>query len=182
MLVKIGSVLERSLKQLGVSNRVKEKQAVQVWFDEVGPEIARAARPVDSREGILFVAVRTSAWAQQLAFLKEDLLVKLNRRLGRRVIRDIKFRVGPWPESPFGEEYLETSCGRTWPGCAGSGEMLLPGTSLAGGVRSEQLRSEEASELVKRLGEMFEYIPDDKLKGAFIKAVVACKMACERGK
>ncbi|HHV61159.1 MAG TPA: DUF721 domain-containing protein [Firmicutes bacterium] len=163
--MRIGSVLEKNLKQLGISNRINEKRAVQIWFDEVGPEIARATRALDSRDGILFVAVKTSTWAQQLALLKGELLVKLNRRLGRRVIKDIKFRVGSWPA----ESSLDGG---------GQGAFQVP----RGCAEPGRLRSEEMSELARELDKSFGHIFDDKLKEAFIKAVVACKMARERRK
>lgn len=63
------------------------------WRDVVGHGVVRRAMPVRLREGVLTVRVASSAWAQQLSMLREDLCRRLTER-GYKV-QDIRFSVGP---------------------------------------------------------------------------------------
>ncbi len=63
------------------------------WRRVVGPGVVRRAMPQRLREGVLTVRVATSAWAQQLSMLREDLCRKLTEH-GYKV-NDIRFSVGP---------------------------------------------------------------------------------------
>lgn len=65
------------------------------WAEAVGPAVAENARPAAVKGRVLTVNVASSAWMQQLQFLKADLIAKLNRALGEERVADIRFRVGP---------------------------------------------------------------------------------------
>jgi predicted nucleic acid-binding Zn ribbon protein len=65
------------------------------WAAAVGPAVAENARPAAVKGKELVVNVSSSAWMQQLQFLKADLIAKLNRALGEERVSDIRFRVGP---------------------------------------------------------------------------------------
>jgi hypothetical protein len=86
--------LEKILKRFGLQRKVKEQRALQVWGQAAGGKLAESTRPLAVKEGILFVQVANSSWAQHLTFFKPNLLWKLNRLLGGPVITDIHFQVG----------------------------------------------------------------------------------------
>ncbi len=72
----------------------------EVWEDAVGPDIARRARPVAFRSGVLHVGVASSPWMHQLTFLRERIRDELNRRLGSPVVRLVRFRHAPEGTEP----------------------------------------------------------------------------------
>jgi len=86
--------LERILKRFGLNRKVKEHRALQVWEQAAGRKLAQSTRPLTVKEGILFVQVANSSWAQHLTFFKPNLLRKMNRLLGGHIITDIHFQVG----------------------------------------------------------------------------------------
>ena len=43
------------------------------------------------RDGILFVACRSSTWANELTLLKPEILKKLQSALGRKAVKDVRF-------------------------------------------------------------------------------------------
>lgn len=65
------------------------------WNAAVGPAVAENTRPAAVKGRLLTVNVASSAWLQQLQFLKADLIARLNRALGEQRVEDIRFRVGP---------------------------------------------------------------------------------------
>jgi predicted nucleic acid-binding Zn ribbon protein len=66
----------------------------KIWEEIVGPAIACNAQPSWIKEGRLRVKVSSSIWLQELNFVAEDIREKLNRKLGRRAVERIEFRLG----------------------------------------------------------------------------------------
>lgn len=67
------------------------------WNDAVPPRVALNAQPVRFQRGTLLVHVKSPVWAQELSFLKEDLLRQIRAKAPSLKVRDIRFRVGPLP-------------------------------------------------------------------------------------
>lgn len=126
-LEKLGEILDKSLKRLDLSSRLEEYRVWPIWNEIVGTTIARNAQPEKIRNGTLFVKVSGSTWMQELQYMKEMILQRLNQSLGREVVKNIFFFVGkldvklanskaqeaPAPtvspsESKFAEEYLHS--------------------------------------------------------------------------
>jgi predicted nucleic acid-binding Zn ribbon protein len=84
-------MLPRVLKQLGLDQGLLGWRVVQEWAQVVGPRVARHTRAVAFRDGVLHVEVEGSAWMHELGFLKRDLLQKVNRHIGSRLVRDVRF-------------------------------------------------------------------------------------------
>jgi predicted nucleic acid-binding Zn ribbon protein len=49
---------------------------------------------------VLHVNVSSSVWVQQLQFLRDTMLEKINANLSGRKIKDIRFKIGPLPAAP----------------------------------------------------------------------------------
>lgn len=68
------------------------------WWDRaVPPRIAANARPVRLTNGTLIVHCRTSAWANDLEFVRVQLLQSA-QRFAPQTVKALKIRVGPVPE------------------------------------------------------------------------------------
>ena len=94
------SILEDTLKSLGIKTTMKGYSLWGAWREIVGDSIASNAQPSAIRNRILFIEVSHSTWIQQLQFLKPTLLEKINRFLGEPFIHDIRFRLGKIPLLP----------------------------------------------------------------------------------
>jgi len=60
----------------------------------VGAAIAKNAQPEWIKDGKLRVRVSDPIWLQELGFVEESIKEKLNRRLGRKAVNRIEFRLG----------------------------------------------------------------------------------------
>ena len=49
------------------------------WAEAVGPGIGAEAEPVGERDGVITVACRTAAWAQEIDLLQDEIVARLNR-------------------------------------------------------------------------------------------------------
>ena len=90
----LGAVLDQSLKRFDLSQRLDEYGVWPVWNDVVGKTIARNAQPEKIRNGTLFVKVTSPVWMQQLQFMKEMIVEKINQRLDCAAVKNLFFMVG----------------------------------------------------------------------------------------
>jgi predicted nucleic acid-binding Zn ribbon protein len=93
-LERLGAVLDQSLKRFELTSRLDEYGVWPIWNDVVGKTIALNAQPEKIRNGTLFVKVTSPVWMQQLQFMKEMIVEKLNQRLKSDVVKTIFFMVG----------------------------------------------------------------------------------------
>ncbi len=91
---KAGEILDRLTQKMGIAARLEQEKAVVLWGEAVGGSVARRARAVSIRGGMLFVIVENSMWLQELALLKEGIIGKLNSLIGAEVVKDIVFKIG----------------------------------------------------------------------------------------
>jgi hypothetical protein len=90
----VKTALQSLMNQLRIQNKIKQQMACLIWDRVVGSEIRSNTRPAYVKSGILFVMTKSSSWANQLTFFKDDLIKKINNSLGEKIIKDIRFQVG----------------------------------------------------------------------------------------
>jgi predicted nucleic acid-binding Zn ribbon protein len=90
----VGELLSRFLNRSGLAAKVEAASVVPEWATLVGPQIAAVTEPLRVSDGVLFVAVETSAWIMELNLMKGDILryVNAGKREGR--INGIVFVMG----------------------------------------------------------------------------------------
>lgn len=60
----------------------------------MGGYIAEKTKAVSFENGILFVWVKDSVWAQHLSLQKKQIINKLNRQVKTKILLDIRYQVG----------------------------------------------------------------------------------------
>jgi predicted nucleic acid-binding Zn ribbon protein len=93
--VHIGSIIEDVLKNY---RRAPDGELIRVWHvwdGIVGDVISKNAKPAAFKGRILLVHVTSSTWVHQLQFLKKEMIAKLDEALGKSLIDDLKFKIGP---------------------------------------------------------------------------------------
>ena len=66
----------------------------EIWDETVGSIIADHAQPSWIRDGCLRVRVTDPIWLQELEFVSETIIEKINSRLARTAVKKIEFRIG----------------------------------------------------------------------------------------
>lgn len=59
----------------------------------VGEKLAKISKPTFIQNNTLFIGVENHIWLHQLHFLKPDLIDKINSKLPRPLVKDIRFKV-----------------------------------------------------------------------------------------
>lgn len=90
-LREIKDILRETLEKFNLS---KESQKLFViWQEELG-ELAKHAQIGNFREGKLVVEVDSSVYMQELSARRESIVERVNRRMGKRFIVGVRFRLG----------------------------------------------------------------------------------------
>ncbi len=93
--VSLGDGLRRVIDELGIETKILEQRALLLWpvvvAEVVGEVGGQVTRPDTIRRGELRVLVRQDAWRHRLLFERERIRERLNRSVGREVVRSIRF-------------------------------------------------------------------------------------------
>ena len=91
----LGTILQQAIQASRIDVDLDAYRLWQHWKDVVGPAIAENTRPEVIKRKLLVVHVSSAPWMQQLQFLKPELIEKLNETIGKEVVGDIRFKIGP---------------------------------------------------------------------------------------
>ena len=91
----LGNALSEALRHANLGVNLQMGRLWNRWDQVVGPTVSQNAKPAVIKGGLLIVHVSSTPWMQQLQFLKADIMDRLNSDLGRSVIEDIRFKIGP---------------------------------------------------------------------------------------
>jgi hypothetical protein len=101
----VGTLLAEAL-----GDRALVRRALGVWpawEQAVGPQVARRARPVALRDGVLYVHVAHPVWLQELTPMREALLHRVQKIAGATAVRELRLKVGPLPAIEQAREVRE---------------------------------------------------------------------------
>jgi predicted nucleic acid-binding Zn ribbon protein len=87
----IGAALQNLFRQLGITKKMQGYDVMTTWGEVVGEKIARVTAPRKVVNGVLFVEVTTGSWRTELSMRKLEILEKVHRRAGRKILKDIRF-------------------------------------------------------------------------------------------
>jgi predicted nucleic acid-binding Zn ribbon protein len=92
-IVPLKAALENFLKKKKWIKKIKGYQIISNWENLAGKEIARSSQPIKIQDKFLFLAVKSNVWANELNLRKGELIEKINREAGEKIISDILFKV-----------------------------------------------------------------------------------------
>ena len=98
------SLVEPALRRLRILEQVRAMRALRAYARSCGPRFLERTRAERFQRGTLFIRVESSAWANELVFVREQLLEQLRRVPGGEAVRELRFSVGPLGELPAWDE------------------------------------------------------------------------------
>ena len=88
---QLKSAINRFLKKNGLDRGVNQQNAILIWEETVGKTIASNTTAESVEHGILTGKTTSPTWRQELVFKKQDIIQRLNTKLGNNTIREIRF-------------------------------------------------------------------------------------------
>jgi predicted nucleic acid-binding Zn ribbon protein len=87
----IKTTLENVLKDYNIKGDIEAHKIFYLWDDIVGEKTARHTKPARIGNNILFVEVDDPIWLTQLRYMKIDILEKIEKKVNKGVLKDLKF-------------------------------------------------------------------------------------------
>jgi predicted nucleic acid-binding Zn ribbon protein len=87
----VGDLVGKYLARSGLTAKLEAASVLPQWDELVGPQIASVTEPQRVAEGVLVVAVRSSAWMMELNMMKQELLRRINAGKSAGKIRQLVF-------------------------------------------------------------------------------------------
>ena len=83
--------IEEAIDSAGIKSALSQEAAVVLWGSVVGETVSSVTKAERVESGVLIVKVETAVWRQELHMQKEEIINKINKKIGTRAIRDIRF-------------------------------------------------------------------------------------------
>lgn len=93
-------VVDQLFRSLKLDEPARGYRACKAFQRAAGARILQSARAERMKGAILYVRVSSSAWAQNLSLMREQIVAKLQRTPGGEGVNDLRFHVGPIEELP----------------------------------------------------------------------------------
>ncbi len=93
-MIDISSVINNLSKSLGFEQKMVESSLQKRWGEIMGEKIANHTIPGQIRYKKLYIEVDNPVWMHQLLFLKDEILNRVNRTIGREIINEVRFKLG----------------------------------------------------------------------------------------
>ena len=85
------SVIKKAVRNAGVENALKQESAVFMWEEVVGQAVSRVTRAEKVDKGVLTVKTESPTWRQELHMQKKEIIDKINKKIGSKSIKEIRF-------------------------------------------------------------------------------------------
>ncbi len=89
-LTSLKEFLPVVIKKLGLWDKLVEKEVIFKWKDIVGENFPSQIQPIDLEKKILYLKVPSPEWKTELNYFKNELINKINKKIGLKVVKDIK--------------------------------------------------------------------------------------------
>ena len=84
--------IQRFLKKSGLDKGVEQQEALKIWTKTVGSLISKNTEPISVKHGVLVIKTTNPAWKQELQIQKTVIIKKLNNKLKKNIIKEIRFK------------------------------------------------------------------------------------------
>jgi len=90
-LREVKEIVKETFEKFNLGN--ESQKLFAIWQEELA-ELAKHAQICNFREGKLVVEVDNPVYMQELSGKKKSIIEKVNRRMGKRLIVEVRFRLG----------------------------------------------------------------------------------------
>jgi predicted nucleic acid-binding Zn ribbon protein len=88
----IKNSIQAILNDYGLLPRMKQFEALNLWAEIVGEQIAKVAKAEKIDHGSLIVRVEKPVWRNELIFLKKEIIAKINEMMKEEIVKEIIFK------------------------------------------------------------------------------------------
>ena len=88
--MKLGTVISSMLDEMGIGAQVRRNMAPNLFAEVAGPAMSRHVTAERMEGTTLVVRAKSPAWRSEVSFLRDELVRRLNQKIGNVVVKDIR--------------------------------------------------------------------------------------------
>ncbi len=88
---QIGNIIKRCFGELGINKPILNHRAMSLWPLVAGERLSKVTQPQYIENGKIFIKVNDSIWRNEIVFYKREIIKKMNKALGYKLLTDIIF-------------------------------------------------------------------------------------------
>jgi predicted nucleic acid-binding Zn ribbon protein len=92
-MTELSLLLPKALRQLPPTDELAERLVISVWERVVGETLAQRTKPFRLYKSTLVVSVPSLMWKRELHHLQEEILERLRKAVGQKIVHALEFRV-----------------------------------------------------------------------------------------
>ena len=89
-----GDIVIATLSRLGLTDQARRLAIERVWHAALGPAVATHTEILSFCRGVLLVRIAGSTWLQELSYMKESVIERVNGLLARPEVRELRLIAG----------------------------------------------------------------------------------------
>ena len=79
------------VKRAEIDKPIAQGSALSMWDETVGSKIRKNTEATTIESGVLTVKSTNAVWRQELQLEKRKMIEKLNKKIGKEIVKDIRF-------------------------------------------------------------------------------------------
>ncbi len=86
------NIINDVLDAKGWNDKLDETKIPKIWSEIVGESVSKSIRVIKVEKGVLYLRTNSSTWDAELRLSTETLINRINEKLGKNLITNIKTR------------------------------------------------------------------------------------------
>lgn len=140
----MSEALQEAFEALGLTDVARRMTISRAWRQAVGEQIANRTEPDSFRRGTLIVKAASAAWQNELVYLREGIIAKVNAALGGELVKELKIITGRVHPPVKSEK-------PAWTKAAPHRDDLAAAKSVTSGIKDDDVRDAVARVVEKAL-------------------------------
>lgn len=86
----MGEAVAYALDRSGLTDQARRVRIAKIWREAVGAKLAERTAPESFNRGVLLVRTASAAWQNELTYLREELIRRINDTVGSELVKELK--------------------------------------------------------------------------------------------
>ena len=91
-LMNIGAVIKKLMRNPKLVDRLEKLDVLDIWKEIIGKDLKQYITESRIKDNILYVKVKSSVLKNELSYKKTELIKKINKKIGKKIIKDINLK------------------------------------------------------------------------------------------
>ena len=88
----LAKLINDVIESKGWQDKLDETKVPQIWEEIVGENLSKVIKVIKVENGVIYVKTDSSTWNTEVRLRAEQIIEKVNSKIGKKVINEIKLR------------------------------------------------------------------------------------------